>query len=101
MKKYLLVIISQLIQIQLILGLGVISKNNETINNYKKSSGKIVRNKIPGFQLNENSKYPLKRVIIVLGNCNDSLMSVAAGNELYNLLGHFNTKINIIKKYKL
>ena len=43
-----------------------------------------------------------KKYWLSLGNCNDSLMAVAAGNELYNLLGHFNTSIIIInnKNYK-
>lgn len=41
--------------------------------------------------------YPLKQVLIILGNCNDSLMTLAAANELSNILGHFNSSIDIIK----
>lgn len=92
-------ILFQTISLQNIQSLGLGSKKN-IIN---KDSVNISTDKF--FQVFLQKKvnaYPVKRVLIVVGKCTDSIMTAAAGNELCNLLGHFNTSVNIIhnKDYK-
>ncbi len=97
MKAVTFILFLQISYLQNLLCIESVKEKTATIKDSIKFSG--INNPDNSFANNcriKGNPYPLKRVLIITGNCNDSIMAVAAGNELYNLLGHFNTSIDIL-----